>query len=329
MVGIRRSVRPVTRGRPPGVAERPEATGGGVRNRLVAFWLWSLFRLAAAAPRLLAAARPVVVAAAFSLAPAVRRATAANGRRVGVPAGELPAFGRRVLGAFYDVVVDLGRSAAATRADLLGRVAGVGGAEHYHAARAGGRGAVLVTAHVGSFEVGLAALPEPAGRVHVVFKRDAFPAFERLRASLRRRLGVVEAPVDDGYATWAKLRDALRADGVVAVQGDRALPGQRGLAVAVLGGHLVLPTGPFKLAAAAGSPVVPLFAAREPDGRVRLTIRPAIEVGGDVDAAVRRYAAELAAHLARHADQWLVLHPAFCEDAGPGRATPTVESFAR
>ena len=52
------------------------------------------------------------------------------------------------------------------------------------------RGAVLVTAHMGSFEVGLAALRHVEANVHVVFKRDAFGGFESLRSALRARLGV-------------------------------------------------------------------------------------------------------------------------------------------
>ncbi len=283
----------------------------------IRFWLTLLFRLTATHPRLVRRCRCLFVPLAWACSPGVRRATAANAARI-APGANPRRFGLAVLNGFYDFVVDVGQPA--TRDRLLARVASVDGTDAYHAARAAGRGAVLVTAHMGSFEVGLAALPATERAIHVVFKRDALPVFDRLRRRLRDGLGVTEAPVDDGFAVWAGLRDALARDEVVAIQGDRVLPGQKGLAVPVLGGRLTLPTGPFKLALAAGAPVIPIFSVRQPDGRIAIRIRPALTVI-DVPAAVAAYAAELAEQLAAHPTQWLVLRPAFVEDIdGPDAA---------
>ena len=282
--------------------------------------LAALFRLTAANPGVVRAARPALLRLAFACSPAVRRATAANAARLS-PGADPRTFGLAVLGSFYDFVADVGQGRLATRASLLARVASVSGADGYRAARALRRGAVLVTAHMGSFEVGLAALPADERHVHVVFKRDAVPAFDGLRRQLRDQLGVIEAAVDDGLAVWAGLRAALLRDAVVAVQGDRVLAGQKGIDVPVLGGQLRLPTGPFKLALAADAPVIPIFSVRQPDGRLAIVIRPPITVT-DVPAAVARYAADLAEQLRDHPTQWLVLHPAFCEDVVTPRAVP-------
>ncbi len=285
------------------------------------FWLTQLFRLTDRAPGVVRLARPALVRLAWLASPTVRRATAANAARL-CPGCHPRRFGLAVLGSFYDFVADVGRCRNVTRASLLARVATVDGADAYRAARSAGRGAVLVTAHMGSFEVGLAALPPGEGRIHVVFKRDATAKFDHLRRRLRDALGVTEAAVDDGLAVWAGLRDALLRDEVVAVQGDRVLPGQKGLALRVLGGHLTLPTGPFKLAMSAGSPVVPIFSVRQPDGRIAIRIRPPIDVA-DVPAAVASYATELSAQLEAHPTQWLVLHPAFREDADAAATVPS------
>jgi lauroyl/myristoyl acyltransferase len=180
------------------------------------------FRLAARAPRLVRLARPVFVRLAWLCAPAVRRGTAANAARL-CPDADPRDFGLAVLGSFYDFVADVGRSRSVTPAALLARVARADGVDRYRAARRAGRGAVLVTAHMGSFEVGLAALSADERRVHVVFKRDAVPAFDVIRSELRDKLGVAEAAVDDGPAVWARLREALLRDEVVTVQGDRVL----------------------------------------------------------------------------------------------------------
>src|SRR5439155_1382943 len=83
-------------------------------------------------------------------------------------------------------------------------------------------------AHLGSFELGAAMLAKHERRIHVVFRRDRHWSFEQMRSEQRARLGIVEAPLDDGWDIWLRLREALLADEAVLLQGDRVLPGQRG-----------------------------------------------------------------------------------------------------
>ena len=114
---------------------------------------------------------------------------------------------------------------------------------------------------MGSFELGVVALRELNERVHVVFRRDRVDAFEHLRSTLHQRLGVAEAALEEGWTVWMRLRGALQANEVVAIQGDRVMPGQRGMEMPFLRGHLSLPTGPVKLASASGAPIIPVFTA--------------------------------------------------------------------
>jgi len=136
----------------------------------------------------------------------------------------------------------------------------------------------VVTAHLGSFETGVAALRMHEDNVHVVFVRDNLSGFESMRSAQRRRLGVHEAPIDDGWRTWMKLRDALRTDHVVMLQGDRVMPGQRGVVVPFLDGHIEVPSGPVKLALASGAPIVPIFAITDGRGGIDVHIEAPIEV---------------------------------------------------
>ncbi len=285
------------------------------------FWLGVFFRLISIAPRLIYALRPIFVRLAYCFSRQIRRSTAANGRLLHFDSGasfQPRTFGLGVVGSFYDFVYDIGTSLNCNRQQLAGRVAAIHGAEEYLAARGLHRGAVLLTAHMGSFEVGLAALPMDEKKIHVVFKRDRMAGFERLRLKLRQSLNVTEAAIDDGWSVWMRLRDALLNDEVVAVQGDRVMPGQKGLRVAIRGGHMLLPTGPFKLALAATAPVIPIFSVRDSDGRVTIFIHKAIQPTADaagIENAVNEFAAILGRTLGDHPVQWLVLEPAFCEGA--------------
>jgi KDO2-lipid IV(A) lauroyltransferase len=283
-----------------------------------AFWLDAMFRLAARAPHVTRAMRPLLSRIAFAASSHVRDVTAVNARRIfgpDVTPRRAREYGRGVVAHFYDFVCDVGRSARLSRAELLSRIETIEGREHYDAARAVRKGAIIATAHMGSFEVGAAAVVdrERAGTVHVVFKRDA-TRFEQVRSSLRHRLGVLEAPVDEGWTLWLRLRDALTRDEVVMMQADRVMPGQKGSAVPFVHGRLMLPTGPAKLALASGAPILPVFAIRTSGGRVRIHIEPAIVVE-DVDAALLQLATVIEKYVREFPEQWLLFHKAFCEDA--------------
>lgn len=226
-------------------------------------------------------------------------------------------LGLAVLYSFFDFICDVGQCVGKTRRQIRDQIESVEGENLYRQARSAGKGAIVLTAHMGSFEVGMAAILEQERRVHVVFRRDAFGLFERTRSRLRQQLGVIEQPVDDGLATWMKLRDALAADEVVLLQGDRVMPGQKGRAVPILGGHMVLPTGPLRLAQASGAPIVPIFSIRQRDGRVRLFIERPIVVDEEqsFETGLETIRSILENYLRRYPDQWLMIHKAWCEDA--------------
>lgn len=259
---------------------------------------------------------------------ALREGTQKNAGRIfgpGTPAGRRERFSRDVVGNFFDFVYDVGRTRRMSREELMGLVESIQGHQRYLDLRAEGKGAIVVTAHMGSFEAGLAALLEHERQpIHVVFKRDERSRFEQIRRSLRERLGVHEAAIDDGWTIWMRLRDALAANHVVTLQGDRVMPGQKGQAVKFLHGHLLLPTGPIKLAIASGSPLVPIFSIRVPGGRIRIHVEepirvdPAAEPVDGVHPALLQFAAVLERYVAAYPEQWLLLQPAFVEDTVAG-----------
>ncbi len=300
-----------------------------LRRRAAAGWLQLLFWFTARAPIVPRLLRPVVMFFTWTCAREVRDAVTTNARRILGP-GSTPhaqrKLGRRVLASAFEAVLDFGRHRKLPVARLLTRIESVQGLEGYERARGLRRGAILVTAHLGPFEIALSSLMRRERRVHVVFRRDAMSEFERLRSEHRQRLGVLEAPIDDGLPTWFRLRDALLADEVVLLQGDRTMRGQRGVPVPFLHGHLRIPEGPVKLAQITGAPIIPTFAIWTASRRVRIELHEPLIVGGSdpdaltPEAALDRLGAEIADVVARYPDQWLVLERAWIEDQGVQRS---------
>jgi KDO2-lipid IV(A) lauroyltransferase len=307
----------------PSVPRTPHHTRSGLEtgSRLglgIFFWLSTHARWA------IDLIKPLGVWLAVRSSAQIRTSAAANARRIfraELSDAMCLTFARQVVGQFYDFVTDVARSRSMTAGQIRQRIESIAGRDAYLAHRREGGGAIILTAHMGSFEVGLAALADVEPHIHVVFKRDALSGFEALRRSMHQTLGIHEAPIDEGWGTWMQLRDALQNNHVVVMQGDRAMPGQKAQAVPVLGGHLMLPLGPVKLAQISGTKIVPVFAIRSPTGRCRVFAEDPIyvdagaELVGGAHPALLRWGKVIEKFIAAYPEQWLVLGPAFVEDA--------------
>ena len=289
---------------------------------LANWWLRVLFKASRDHHWLIRLLRPLAEYIPTRASEKIRDSTRCNARRIISPSlseWHCRRYAGKLVLRFVDFIVDVGRSFGQTPEQMRQRVESVVGHDNYVAARAMKKGAIVVTAHMGSFELGLAALTSIEKDVHVVFKRDSMDGFENIRRSLRQTLGVHEAAIDDGWTTWIQLRDALTADHVVVLQGDRALPGQRSAPVKVAGGHIQLPLGPVKLAVASGAPIIPIFTLATGEGRCRVCVEPAILVNpaaaDDIGSVLNQIGAVLEKYLTSYPDQWLILDRAFVEDA--------------
>jgi KDO2-lipid IV(A) lauroyltransferase len=79
--------------------------------------------------------------------------------------------------------------------------------------------------------------------------------------------------------------------------------------VELFGRNFPVPEGPFRLAAASGAPIVPVFARRAGYFDYEVEVHPAIELGRDakrpaLESAARRAALSLQDFVARHPTQW-------------------------
>jgi lauroyl/myristoyl acyltransferase len=318
----------VASGRPAARATVAQSPPRSVRARAGRFWTRLLSSVGGRSPGLAITVSPFFLWFAWNCSRYSRLALRANARRIlgpDAPARECDRLAKATLANFFRFVADMGRNNGRSVEQILTDIDAVEGLENYRVARVAKRGAILAAAHIGPFECAVASLRRHEPKVHVVFRRDMRnDAFESLRASLRAKLGVIEAPVDDagGLGPWMALREALGRDEVVLLHADRVMPGQRGALVPFLGGHIELPPGPVKLALASGAPILPVFSFWQPDGRVRIVIEPAIEVTEPwtrdrAHPAQLQLAGIIEQQIRRHPDQWLMFHPALIEDQDP------------
>lgn len=195
------------------------------------------------------------------------------------------------------------------------------GWERLEAARARGRGVVLVVPHTGNFEVAGAAATRAGFRIHAV---AGIQLNARWTPELRRRQAAAGLPILPwSFATWRRLPDLLAANEVVALlaDGDRFAGG---LPVASFGATARFPLGPAKLCARTGAALLPAYAVRRADGTHAARFLPAIPVTTlGVRAATVRAADALAEVLREHPDQWMIFRR-FHEDAAASVAAARV-----
>jgi len=158
------------------------------------------------------------------------------------------------------------------------------GEEALDAALAAGRGVILLTAHLGNWELGGRLLVPRLNRTaHVVLSAEQDAALEPyMRADTPNLRFVTRRQATSTLGLLA----ALRRGEVVAMQGDRPTGERRDTLVPFFGAPVMFPLGPFVLARAAGAPVVPAFCMMAEDTRYRIALEPAIWVkpGEEVEA---------------------------------------------
>lgn len=206
-----------------------------------------------------------------------------------------------------------------------------------------GRGCILLTAHLGNWEMGGLLLGDRAREVAIVYVPDRFERIEEYRSRYRRRAGLTEIPLAaDGFTALPALR-VLRAGGVLAVQGDRDF-NDSGIPLPFFGRTAWFPRGPAALSLVANAPILPVFILREEDragagsGGFRIVFFDPIEPLGDardesaVAALVAKTATVIETMVREHPDQWYCFYPFWNDptrsDAPPGRRPPVTSPLA-
>lgn len=188
----------------------------------------------------------------------------------------------------------------------------VRGKDHIDAALSLGRGLIIVTGHLGNYELGAAWLASLGYPAHAVVE-DVEPPVLALLEQYRTATGMRTISRNRGA------RDAyrvLKSGETLLLVADRVIgDASEGIEVPFCEGRRAVPRGPAQLALATGAPIIVGSMVRTPSSarRYRLVLEPPIMPDGiEPDAVVtltRRITDRLAASVREHPDQWFVFQP--------------------
>ena len=127
-------------------------------------------------------------------------------------------------------------------------------------ALAEGKGAILLSAHVGNWEIAGNLLHDRIQTpIHYAMIDAEKPEIRNVFAKALKRRRILIIPINqDGIGFMTEILNALRRNEIICMHGDRMF-GKKGNAALFFNAPVMFPRGPFAIAAATGAPIIPIF----------------------------------------------------------------------
>ena len=241
--------------------------------------------------------------------PGVRRNLRANARGIlgeDSPREKRDAIGRGILQSFAVFIIEWVAPKCTPQPDtvferLVGR-------EHFDGALATGRGAILVSLHMGNYELPGRELAAIHDQVAIVYNRERIGFLESLRSKTRRERGLDEIAIEDSPFFTIEVRRRLREGGVILMAADQVgAPDARPFPF--LHGEAPFSLWAARLARASEVPIVPAFCFKNEAGLHRLVLESPIDASTKTpEQTTAELVRVLETWLARYPDQWLMVH---------------------
>jgi len=213
-----------------------------------------------------------------------------------------------------------GPDAAAQAAALLH---GRGGEDHLRAAHEQGRGAIVVTGHLGHWELGGLMLARHGLPLTVITLEEPSSELTRWREACRRQLGIKTITVGPGHPfAFVEMIQTLRRNEFLAMLVDRPYAGT-GTPVDFFGHQTEFSTAPALLHQHTGAAVLPAFVLQDGRGGYLTVAEPLIPMITDPEpptalaANTQRIATMFEGIIRRHPEQWFNYVPIWRENGAP------------
>ncbi len=198
------------------------------------------------------------------------------------------------------------------RAERVKDVVRFEGIEHIRKALERGRGAIIVTAHIGSWDIAGAALAATDGMptLSAIVEPVTTKSSNSAVTSMRESRGIKVIPMGRTLGVGR----ALRRNEIVFVVGERLIDGT-GVPIEFFGEETSFPRGAAYWSLKLGAPIVPGFCIRQPDGTyvgyVESPIEPvpSDDAEADVRSHTQRVARVIEEYIGRYPEQWCMLQP--------------------
>jgi len=167
-----------------------------------------------------------------------------------------------------------------------------------------GRGVILVSGHLGNWELGGSVLAAMGYPVSVVYLPQRLEKLNRLYEKHRKRHGVKVIPL--GRSAWGIIQ-CLKQGETVALMGDRDFTAS-GWEAELFGKTTTMPRGPARLSVLTGAPVLPCYLLRMVDDTFLFRMHPPIwpDVDKSPESVQRKICRSLEREIGENPHQWFI-----------------------
>ncbi len=151
------------------------------------------------------------------------------------------------------------------------------GMNFFEEARAKGNGVIILSVHLGNWEMGALVFTHSGIPFNVLTAKDEIADIAQMRTKARVLHNVRTITIDEGTFFFIDIVNALKRNEIVAMLVDRYGKGN-GVHVDFFGEKAYFPRGPVLLARATGASVLPAFTVLESDKKYRSVLGPPIHI---------------------------------------------------
>ena len=187
----------------------------------------------------------------------------------------------------------------------------VEGLENYQAAIAKGKGALSIVAHFGNWELMTIAIPLYLKPMYIVYRPLDSPVIDNMVEYVRTMQGNELIPKG---GSGKQVMELLKENNIIGILSDQNVAAYEGVFVDFFGRPACTGVGLAVMAMRSSAPVIPAFMARQPSGKYKLILKPAIDVvctddyNADLVVNTQRFTKIVEEIVREYPDQWFWFH---------------------
>lgn len=163
---------------------------------------------------------------------------------------------------------------------------------------------ILISAHVGNFEVSQYFMGGFDKKIHLVTTDEEQRAIKSYLSSIMAKPKTGFIIIKDDLSHVFEINQVINSKGMICFTGDRFVDGAKTLTAELFGHPARFPAGPFLISCRLNTPVLFVYVMREPGRHYHLYARTATFTHRDAHSLLEAYTDSMEQILARYPLQW-------------------------
>jgi len=167
-----------------------------------------------------------------------------------------------------------------------------------------GTGGILMSGHVGNFEVGAQLLGQLMGKINVIMQDEDHEKIKKYVEAKSEKKAFNIIAIKEDLSHVINIKNALTKNEFICVHGDRFIEGAETIELDFLGKKAKFPKGPFVIATRFGAPVTFNFVIKTGKQSYQFSATAPKLYSRKLDECMKDYVAKLEEVVRAHPHQW-------------------------